>query len=151
MSSENEINEKLEEISRIREQIVNELLEEHPIEELVSFNELNIKEATENNQFYTLKYKDLYLREKFKYEKLEEVLDAAIGKRYDFYRFDYHRNLKKPEIEKYYLPKDKIILNIKKHLVKQKVRMEFFEACWKGFEKQQWNIKNWLDANRVGL
>jgi len=37
---------------------------------------------------------------------------------------------------------------MKKILWRQRIRVKFFEACWKGLEKMQWNMKTFHDVMR---
>lgn len=134
-----------------KQEIVDKLLEEHPIHEMVKFNEMDIQEKLKDNSFNIVKYRDLYDRERAKYEELEDKYNTLVGMRYDHYRFDYEKELQKPEIERYYLPKDKKIIQMKNILRKQEIRMRFFELCIKGFESQGWRMKSFLDSMRGGL
>jgi hypothetical protein len=53
------------------EKIVKDLLEEHPIYELVRFSDLNLTERLEENPFMIVKYKELYYKELAVMEELE--------------------------------------------------------------------------------
>jgi hypothetical protein len=66
---------------------------------------------------------------------------VLIGQRYDFYRFEYDKELQKPEIEKYYIPKDKMVVQMKNIMMKQKIRVDFFKVCVNGLKSSQWNMK----------
>ena len=134
-----------------REKILEELMKEHPILDMVSFNELDLQEKLKENTFLTLKYQDLYNMEKMLYEELEEKLEILTGKRYDHYRFEEDKALTKAEIEKYYLPKDEWIKKTKKLLRNQKIRVEFFEMCYKGLKDVKWNMKLFSDNDRAGI
>ena len=134
-----------------RETIIEQLMEEHPILELVSFNELNLQEKLKNNAFQMMKYHDLFKAEQMAYEELEEKYDALVGMRYDHYRFVEDKSLLKTEIEKYYLVKDKKIRRMKQILRRQKVRMEFFDSCYKGLKQMGWNMNVYSQNERRGL
>ena len=132
-----------------RDQILEELKEQYPILEQTKFNEFNISDKLqENTQLYT-KYKELYDQEKFVYNQLEEKMEVLKGQRYDYYRFDYDRNLQKTEIEQYYLPKDPKILKMKKLLEKQKIKVDFFSLCLQGVNNLYWRIKAYLDNEKL--
>ena len=127
-------------------EIVKKLLEEHPISEMVKFSEIDLYEKIEKNPYWIVKYREHYYNEVAKLEELEDIKEKILGKRYDYYRFEIDKNLSKPEIEKYYLPKDEKVLQIKKIIRRQKVRVRFFEMAYKVFEKMQWSMKNYIDV-----
>ena len=133
-----------------KDKIITDLLEEHPIHELVKFSDLDLQEKLKDNSFMITKYQDLYDREKFRYEELEDLYDKLAGIRYDYYRFEIDKNLQKIEIEKYYLPKDAKMVKMKRILRRQEVKVRFFELCVKGFINQGWRMKTWVDNARLG-
>jgi len=130
--------------------VVEKLLEEHPIIELVKFSELDIQEKLQDNPYLIVKYRELYYAELAKLESLQDKYDLLTGRRYDWYRFESDKELTKPEIEKYYLPKDKKIQQMKKILRNQEIRVRFFETCFKGLEQQGWRMKSYIDVLRGG-
>ncbi len=134
-----------------REEIVKELMEEHPILELVKFSDLDIMEKLKENPFYIVKYKDMYHKELAIYDDLQDKYELLVGRQYDHYRFEFDKELSKPEIEKYYLPKDKKIIQMKQILRRQESRMKFFELAFKGFEQMGWRMKAYIDAMRGGM
>lgn len=122
--------------------IVNELSKEFNIEELVSFNELDIKEKIQTNPYQLMRFQDLLTKEKMKYEELEELLERLVGKVYHEYRFNSPEELSPKEIEKYYIPTNKKIIKMKEILRKQKIRILFFEQCVKGIDRQYWAMRD---------
>jgi hypothetical protein len=134
-----------------REIIQEKLMEEHPILEMVSFNELDLQEKLKDNTFLTLKYQDLYNMERMLYEEMEEKMEALMGKRYDHFRFEQDKALTKTEIEKYYLPKDPYIKKMRQLMRNQMIRVEFFEMCFKGLKDVKWNMKEFGQNERMGL
>ena len=131
--------------------LLEELKSEHDIEELVSFSDIDLQEKLKDNTFLIIKYKDLWIKEKIIFEQLEDKMNRLMSKRYHYYRFEQDENLSKPEIEKYYIPGDRKILQMKGILRKQKVRVDFFEICWKSLESVKWNMKTFSDNERRGL
>ena len=142
--------EKISE-SELKEKIVQELLEDHNITEMVKFNELNVQEKLEEVTFKIVKYRELYYAEKMKLDELEDKFERLCGKRYDHYRFNFDKELTKVEIEKYYLPKDEIVVQMKRIVRRQEVKTRFFEVCYKGFEKMQWSMKTFSENIRSGV
>lgn len=132
-----------------RDNIVKKLREEYPIEEQTKFNEFNIGDKLQENTSLKLMYQDLYEKEKFFYDQLKVKYNIIVGKRYDFYRFEFDRNLTKTEVEQYYLPKDSKILKMKSILQKQEIRVKFFEICMKSIDNLYWRIKYFIDNEKI--
>jgi len=132
-------------------QIFETLKEEHNIEEMATFSDLDIAEKLQKNEMMIIKYKELYFNELHKYEILERKMDELKGKRYKHYRFNDDNEWAKPEIEKYCLPADEKIMAMNKLLAKQQVRVRFFDMCWKAFDKMGWSMKVFTDRERMGL
>jgi hypothetical protein len=131
-----------------KDRIINELLLEHPISELVKFNELDLQEKLAQNPTMMVKYRDLYHKELAKLDKLDDLMEKLVGMRYRYYRFDDNHEWSKPEIEKYAIPTDKKVQRMKKIIRRQKIRVRFFEMCWKAFEKQGWSMKGFIETLR---
>lgn len=127
-----------------REQIKEKLLEEYPIAEEVSFNDFNIEEKLQQQLQLELKYHDLYENAKYVYGKIDDILIDKQCELYDYFRFEYERNLSKPEIELYYLPKHPDIKMIKERMQLQEIKVKFFEICYKSVKQLQWNIQTYL-------
>lgn len=140
----------IEDEKTIEERIIEELKKEHPIDEMVKFSEINLMEKIQQNDFMIVKYRELCYKEEFKLEELEDKFEKLQGQRYKFYRFEDDKEWTKVEIEKYCLPADKKILQMKKIIAKQKARVRFFEMCYKAFEKLQWSLKTYSDNLRYG-
>lgn len=143
MTEEKELTEAEE-----KSQLLQKLKEEWNIEEEIQFNEFNIQEKLQKNVFVYSQYMEQYTKEKSALDKLIEMRDALIAKRYDYYRFEDDRQLQKPEIEKYYLPKDKQILKLNRIIRIQQYKVDFFNICCKALDKMGWNMKNFIEANR---
>lgn len=133
------------------ENIFEKLKAQHPIDELVKFDETNIQEKLADNVYQIIKFKELYYKELDIYEDLERKMDALTGKQYKYYRFESEEGWTKPEIEKYCLPQDKKIIGLKKIMKKQQIRVRFFELCYKAFEQQGWRLKTYSDRDRMGI
>lgn len=128
-----------------KDQIINELLKEYPIYELVSFDELNISQKLQDNPYQLIRFQDQLIKERIRYEELEEMLEKLVGQLYHKYRFESEEELSNKEIEKYYLPKDPKHLKMKEILRKQKIRIAFFELCVKGLDRQYWSMKEFAN------
>jgi hypothetical protein len=133
------------------EKIVKDLLEDHPIHDMVRFSDLNLTEKLEENPFMIVKYKELYYKELAVMEELEVNYEKLIGFRYKFYRFEDDESWTKVEIEKYCIPSDPKVIQMKGIMAKQKARVRFFEIAWKAFEQMGWRMKSFIDAMRIGI
>ena len=134
-----------------REDIINKLYKKYPISDIIKFSENDIQDKLKDNVFNIVKYTELYQKELDIYNKINTLLDKVCGEKYDYYRFNFEKELKQSEIEKYYLPKDKKICKINTFLRRQKWRVDFFHMCMKAFEKQSWNMKTFWDSIKGGL
>lgn len=132
------------------EKILKDLNEEHPIEELIKFDEFTVQETIKTNMAQAVHYYDLYQKELYKLDHLNDLLEKLKGKRYKYYRFESDEGWQKPEIEKYCLPADSKVLKMKKIIRRQEIRVRFFEMCYKAFEKREWSIKNYLETLKRG-
>ncbi len=134
-----------------REKILKELYDEYQIDEMVKFSELDLGEKIQDNSFWIVRFGDLYAQAQAEYDYLEELLEKLQGQRYDYYRFEFDKALDKTEIKNFYLPKDEKIIQMKRILARQKVKVEFYKLALKGFEKQQWNMKTFQDVLKGNL
>jgi len=126
--------------------VIKELLKEHPIHELIKFDDVNLQEKIRENTTYFVKYRDLYHQELARLDKLKDLLDKLIGKRYEFYRFNDEKSWTKTEIEKYALPADEKVVQMKKIVRRQEIRVRFFDMCQRGFDKQGWSMRTFIET-----
>lgn len=118
-----------------RKQIKEKLESEYPIADEVSFNDFNIEDKLKQQLQLELKYYDLWINSKYVYNKIEDILIDKQCELYDFYRFEFERNLSKTEIELYYLPKHKDIKIIKNKMELQDVKVHFFDICYRSVKQ----------------
>ena len=128
------------------EKIFKSLKAEHPIDELVKFNELTISDEIQKNAGLIVKYRDLYHKSLAEMDRLSDLQDKLAGKRYHHYRFEVDEGWTKPEIEKYCFPADEQMIKMKKIIRRQEIRLRFFEMCWKAFESRQWSMKLFMET-----
>lgn len=133
------------------EKILEELKMEHDIEDLVSFDDLNVQEKLQENSYLVIHYKEKWINEMSILEGLEDKLDMLKGKQYDYYKFGIDKELTKTEIERYYLPGDKKVIQMKEIIRRQKVRADFFEMAWRALDKLGWNIKTFCTNEQRGM
>jgi len=133
-----------------KDKIIEELKKEHPIEEQIKFDNLNIQEELQKNTFMMYHYKELEMKEQAIYDDLEDKYNKLLRERYNYYRFEISEQLQKTEIEKYYLPGDPKVVKMKEILRKQKIRVDFFKICASAFEKRQWCMSSY-SKNMSGM
>jgi len=119
-----------------KEKILEQLLIDNPIDEM--------------NSYMIIKYTELHHKELFIMDELQIKYDKLVGIRYKWYRFDDDKEWTKVEIEKYCLPADTKIIQMKKIMDRQNVRIRFFEMAYKAFEKLQWSMKIFSENLRGG-
>lgn len=146
----NEENELIVEQNELK-QIFDILKEEHNIEELATFSDIDIAEKLQKNEMMVIKYKELYFNELNLYEILERKMKALKGLRYKHYKFNQNEVWNKIEIEEYCLSSDEKIIKMKKLLAKQQVRVRFFDMCHKAFTSMGWSMKTFTDREKYGL
>jgi hypothetical protein len=124
------------------------LQKEYDVFGLLDYNEFNIKERIEKNPFLTEQFRLLLIKEKSNLMRLQNITDEYIGTLYDNLKHHNTISLGKVEIEKYYLPKDPKVIELKRLLIKQSIRVDFFEAVFEAFKTQGWLMKQWLVNNK---
>ena len=132
-------------------QIFETLKEEHNIEELATFSEIDITEKLQRNEMMIIKYKEMYYKELNLYEILERKMETLKGLRYKHYRFHDNHEWNKAEIETYCLPSDEKIILLKKIMAKQQVKVRFFDMCWRAFDKMGWSMHTFTKRELIGL
>ena len=145
----NDTKKKIEE-KEIKEKILDQLLIDHPIQEMVKFSEIDIQDKLKENSFQIIKYTELHHKELSIMDNLQIKYDKLVGIRYKHFRFDDDKEWTKVEIEKYCLPSDPKIIQMKKIMDRQSVRIRFFEMAYKAFVKQQWSMKIFSENLRGG-
>ncbi len=128
-----------------KDKIIEDLLKEYPIYDLVAFDELNIFQKLQDNPYQVIRFQDQLIKERIRYDELEELQEKLVGELYHKYRFQSEEELSNKEIEKYYIPKDPKYLKMKEILRKQKIRIGFFELCVKGLDRQYWSMKEFAN------
>lgn len=137
---------------KIRENyIIKELLLTYDIKELLDYNEFNITEKIQNLPFYTEQFRLLSITEESKLRKIENRLDIMKGEKYHYYKTQYDVSLKKTEIEKYYLPKDKDVILLSEEWENQKVRVDFFNSLHSAFKDTSFKMKEYLISIKGGV
>lgn len=140
-----------EEPEKTDEELLQELIKQHPIETMVQFTEFSILEKLQTNTFEVVKYKELYMKERIQLDKLNALKEKTICDLYDHYRFEGDKDLKPSEITTYYLPKDPKIIQLNKLIRRQQQRVDFFELCASSLEKMSWSMKSFIETTKIGM
>ena len=126
------------------DEIIKEIMLEYPdIHDALHFDEYNVKEKLEKNQYLYQQYRLLALKESHNLKRIEILMDEYIGQLYDSLKFG-DKTLSKTEIEKYYINKDEKVVKFKKMYMRQAIRVETFEAIVKAFDKQTYNMQTYV-------
>lgn len=134
----------------INENNILKLLEErYDVDELLLFNEFDIKEKSETNPYKQKEFKLLFLNHSGNLQRLRDKLETETGKKYQAIK-EGDVALTKQEIEKYYLPCDEELIKLKGKIAKLEIVVKYFEIVHKAFESQQWNIKVWEQLSKGG-
>ena len=130
-----------------KDEILNKLLDEFPVEDMLNYNEFDVMEKLPMNPYYTEQFRLLYLSHLGKLERVEMMLEEKLAELYTELK-NGEVALTKVEIEKYYIPKDDKVMSLRRTIAKQKIRVGFFEAVYKAFDKQGWQMKQFI--NKMG-
>jgi len=148
-------NETKDMLNKLREElnsdtIFKKLEDEYNVYDLLTFNEFNINERLERLAFHMKDFRLKFLQEQGKLSAVQDRLDKLIGDKYVALKSG-EVTLSKTEIERYYLPKDADIMNLKALVRKQEMRTEYFQAVWAAMDKLQWNMKLYCDNSKGGF
>ena len=125
------------------EEVIRQVEIDYKIEPLEQINEFNLQDKLANNALEQLKFQDFYNKEKNTLDILLRVKDVILGKMFDFYKFNYDKALKTSEIEKYYLPKDKRVIEIDNLIQKQGWKTEHLKARIAALSTEHWHLKDY--------
>ena len=142
--------DEIKEHENERELHIAELKKEYPIEDFIVFSEFDLKDKIEKLSMKLLEYQELLYKEQSLLDKIKEQRNRIVGERYNYYRFDFDKELTKYEIKEYYLTNDPNILAFDKTVRKQTWTVEFFEGCVKAIEKMTWTVKDYLKTIAQG-
>ena len=144
MSDLQELQEKI--IKDIDEDaIIKKIMLEYPdLYDLLEFNEYTIKEKLEKNAWWFQNFRLLYIREKRKLEQIKIIHDEFVGNLYHQLRFENDITIGKIETEKYYIPKHPKVVEYRKLIMKQMIRVETFEAIKDAFKQQGYNMTQFI-------
>ena len=134
-----------------RDTVIEQLNIEHPITDIITFDEATVRDKLERNTFDVLRYQELYFKEKENLDKIIALKNKTMGEQYDHYRFGFDKVLTPAEIKSYYLPKDEKLIKINRLERQQQWRVDFFEVCYKAINNMGWNMKSYLQALKGGL
>jgi hypothetical protein len=141
-------------LTKIREElnedtIFSKMEADYNVYDLLTFNEFNIQDRLERLSFHMKDFRLKFLQEQGKLNSVEDRLAQVVGDKYIALK-NGEVTLSKTEIEKYYLPKDTEVMNLRALVRKQEMRTKYFEAVWQAMDKLQWNMKLYCDNGKGG-
>ena len=141
-------------LTKIREElnsdaIFRKLEDDYNVYDLLTFNEFNIQERLERLSFHMKDFRLKFLQEQSKLGAVQDRLDKVIADKYIALK-EGSVVLTKTEIEKYYLPTDEKIIELRGLVRKQELRTKYFETVWQAMDKLQWNMKLYCDNSKGG-
>lgn len=123
---------------------IEKLKKKYNIVKEISFDEFNLKEKIKEQLQLEIKYYDLLKIFEFELEELEESLIELECDLFDKFKFENEKVLTKTEIEKFYIPKNEKVKEIKKEIRKKKKIVNFFTICYTASKNLKWNINSYL-------
>jgi len=131
-------------IQVIENEVIKEVLNDFPsLYDDLDFNEYTIKDKLEKNAYLYEQFRILWLQEKNKLKRIELLKDKYIGDLYQELK-NGDRKLSKVEIERYYIPSDEKAIKFEKLYMRQKIRVETFEALADAFKQQSYNMSTYI-------
>jgi hypothetical protein len=140
------------ELSEIEEHIFNlnkdvnieKFLLKHPIDVIVQFDETNYKEKLSDNSKHFFNFKKLKKLSEFKYEKIKSILNKCKSEQFEFYKYEFEKELTDDEITDLYFARDEKILNIENELSQEQLKIDFFQICIETFLNQSERLKDYI-------
>ena len=133
------------------DEVMSELKQEHDVNNLLSFNEINIQDKLSTNSSLYWHYTELYYKEKNDLDKILELLDKVRGERYKAIKDGEQGEKRQTEIEKYYLPADTKVCKITSLARQQRWRVDFYDGLRKAIDKMSWSMQTFLKGISQGL
>jgi len=131
-------------IQVIENEVIKEVLNDFPsLYDDLDFNEYTIKDKLEKNAYLYEQFRILWLQEKNKLKRIELLKDKYIGDLYQKLK-NGDRKLSKVEIERYYIPSNEKAIKFEKLYMRQKTRVETFEALADAFKQQSYNMSTYI-------
>jgi len=144
MSDEQKMMDKVKEDIN-EDLIIKAIMLEYPeIYNMLEFTEYTIKEKLEKNAWWYQNFRLLSIREKRKLSQLNIIYDEYVGKLYHKLRFENDINISKVEATNFYIPADEKVVELKKLMMKQSIRVETFDAIKDAFKQQGYNMTQFI-------
>jgi hypothetical protein len=147
----------------VKDKIFSALMENFKLEELLSWNEFNIKDKLEKQSFLEVQWRERYITANKKLDELKNEKIELEGIIFEEIRFPQIPEPGKPinpiaqrggtlsqkEIEKYFIPRDKRIKEINKKIERQQIIVDFFLTAYDAIKGNGWRMKDWIKANNI--
>lgn len=127
--------------------IIKKIMLEHPdLYSMLEFNEFTIKEKLEMNAYWYQNFRLLTIGEKRKLNQIKMIHDKYVGDLYHKLRFENDISINKIETEKYYIPRDPKVIEFKRLMMKQTIRVETYEAITDAFKTQGFTMNTFVKS-----
>lgn len=126
------------------------LLTEYDITSLLGWDELNVRDRIEKNPWIQKHCRMKALQEEAKLGKVQDMFDKHVGELYHSLKYESGLELTKTEIERYYIPKDVRVCELKEILRTQELVVGYWRELVKTLEHQHWALRNWVDSGKGG-
>jgi len=124
--------------------IVEEFLLKYPIDVSLKFDETNFKENLADINAQLFNFKKLKKLSQFKYEKIKSILNKCKSEQFEFYKYEFEKELSDEEIYDLYFPRDEKILTIEDELSIEQLKIDFFQICIETFLSQSDRLKDFI-------
>jgi hypothetical protein len=142
-----ELSEIKELIDGIDENInVEQFLLQYPVDQMVEFNEDNVKQKLSDNCMNIFKFKKLKILSEFKHKKIKSILEKCKSEQFEFYKYHFEKPLRTEEIIEFYFPRDEKIIKIEENLELENLKINFFQSCIEIFLEQS---KRMIDLIKI--
>jgi hypothetical protein len=142
-----ELSEIKELIDGIDENInVEQFLLQYPVDQMVEFNEDNVKQKLSDNCMNIFKFKKLKILSEFKCKKIKSILEKCKSEQFEFYKYHFEKPLRTEEIIEFYFPRDEKIIKIEENLELENLKINFFQSCIEIFLEQS---KRMIDLIKI--
>lgn len=140
-----------EEQEKTYDEVINELKSIHGIENLLKFDETNIREKLENNSSLIMYFTELYYREKNDLDAILDMKGKLVGDLFIKIKNSQGESLKINEFEKFYLPADIKYVKLLSIIRKQQWRVDFYDSVRRALEKMGWSMQTYIKSMSQGL
>lgn len=93
-------------------------------------------------------YFQLYINHKSKLFKIEYAIDKTYKELFNYYRYEFNKELRANEID-YYIKADEKFRKVKELYQKVELEVNYLEEVTKMFKDRNWSIKNAIELQKL--